>query len=119
MPSVHFINVSPGDCTIIQHGSGRVSMIDICDGNIDQMERKVAVAIEKALKPKGNFRMKDYPTNPIRYAQSLGITSIFRFILSHPDMDHMDGLNALLDEIGIANFWNTGVLREKPTFGPG
>lgn len=34
MPSVHLLNVSPGDCTIIRHGSGRVSMIDMCDGNI-------------------------------------------------------------------------------------
>lgn len=34
MPSVHFPNVSLGDCTIIRHGSGRVSIIDMCNGNI-------------------------------------------------------------------------------------
>lgn len=35
MPAVHFVNVSPGDCTIIRHGSGRVTMVDVCDGYVD------------------------------------------------------------------------------------
>ena len=35
MARVHLMNVSPGDCTIIEHVSGRVTMIDICDGNLE------------------------------------------------------------------------------------
>jgi len=75
--------------------------------------------VEKALRPRGDFRMRDYPTNPIDYAESLGIANIHRFILTHPDMDHMDGLDALLDRIGITNFWDTGLVRESPEFGTG
>lgn len=117
MPSVHFLNVAPGDCTIIRHGSGHVTMIDICDGNITPEIKKTQLAEALRTKPRGNFRMCAYPTNPIEYAKQLGIKSIMRFVLTHPDMDHMDGLNALLDEIGITNFWDTGVMREPPEFG--
>ncbi len=115
MPSVHFLNVAPGDCTIIQHASGRVSMIDICDGNIETILRKDAIDEARARVP-GNFGMCRYPTNPIDYIRDLGIESIFRFILTHPDMDHMDGLDRLLSKVGIANFWDTGVEREAPKF---
>jgi beta-lactamase superfamily II metal-dependent hydrolase len=115
MPSVHLLNVAPGDSTIIRHGSGRVSMIDVCDGNIEEEVRKVLAEISRA-KPRGNFGMCQYPTNPIWYAHSIGIDEIWRFILSHPDMDHMDGLAALDDAFAIHNFWDTGARRPKPEF---
>lgn len=119
MPSVHLLNVSPGDCTIIRHGSKRVTMVDICDGYTEEIAEDTRQAIAKALarvSPGGNFGMCRYPTNPITYARDLGITSIFRFILTHPDMDHMDGFDALCDQIGIGNFWDTGARRDKPDF---
>jgi competence protein ComEC len=119
MASVHFLNVAPGDCTIIRHASGRVSMIDICDGNIDERVVKADLAESRRTNPRGNFGMCGYPTNPIRYLQSLGIERIWRFILTHPDMDHMDGLSALVDTIGIDNFWHAGVDREPPDFEAG
>ena len=31
---IHFLNVNEGDCTIIEHESGRITMIDICAGNL-------------------------------------------------------------------------------------
>ena len=31
MPIVHYLNVKEGDCSIIQHGSGRISVIDVCN----------------------------------------------------------------------------------------
>lgn len=112
MPTVHFLNVAPGDCTIIQHGSGRVSMIDICDGNMEEAVRKAMIAEATRTKPRGNFRMCGYPTNPIEYIDGLWIERIWRFILTHPDMDHMDGLNRLVTRVGINNFWDTGVTRD-------
>ena len=36
MPSIHLLNVAPGNCTIIRHGSSRVTMVDVCDGSIDE-----------------------------------------------------------------------------------
>jgi competence protein ComEC len=116
MPSVHFLNVCPGDCTVIRHASGRVSMIDICDGNIADDLVKADLAEARRISPRGNFGMCSYPTNPIRYLQSLGIESIWRFILTHPDMDHMDGLSKLVDTIGISNFWHPGIDRDAPDF---
>jgi len=123
MPTVHFLNVSAGDCSIIQHASGHVSMIDVCDGNLaDPDESASARALLKSLVGKGgdgscNCQMAEYPTNPIPYAKSLGISSLFRFILSHPDMDHMDGLDAVCTSIGIDKLWDAGVKRDKPPFG--
>lgn len=35
---IHFLNVRDGDCSIIEHDSGRVSMIDICCGNLTKEE---------------------------------------------------------------------------------
>lgn len=120
-PSVHFLNVGPGDCTIIRHCSGHVTMIDICDGNIQKAQKDsykgLLGSVQKlGANPPGNFQMCESPTNPIEYVKNLGINNIHRFILTHPDMDHMDGLQALLDEIGITNFWHTGVERDPPEF---
>ena len=77
-------------------------MIDICAGNIET-EAPLLKASSEALglpKPKGNYGMCKKPTNPIEYLQSsLNTSSLFRFILTHPDMDHMDGFNQLADHI--------------------
>lgn len=116
MPSVHLLNVSPGDCTIIRHGSGRVTMIDICDGNLVEEARKALTDAAWGTRPRGNFRMCEHPTNPISYAESIGISHVFRFVLTHPELDHMDGFNAFVDKIGISNFWDSGSRRDKPDF---
>lgn len=116
MATIHLLNTSPGDCTIIQHNSGRVTMIDICDGN-DEVPRGRRAAHSPVHRGQwSNFRMSDATTNPIAYARDLGITNIFRFALTHPDMDHMDGFDALVGEIGITNYWDTGSRRTKPDF---
>lgn len=117
MPSVHFLNVSPGDCTVIQHVSGRVSVIDICDGNIQTATAGLLNEVASfGARPKGNFGMCNRPTNPISYLRKLGIKNIFRFALTHPDMDHMDGFNNLIENFELSNFWDTGSRREKPDF---
>jgi competence protein ComEC len=118
MPTVHFLNVGCGDCIIIEHGSGRITMIDICSGNLaEKRAESIADLLEQRIK--GNFGMCDKPTNPISYLQKIGCTSLFRFILSHPDMDHLNGFKAVREQIGFTNFWDSGVRREKPDFGEG
>lgn len=47
----------------------------------------------------------------------LGRREVWRFVLSHPDMDHLDGFNALLNEFQVHNFWDSGAKRQKPDFG--
>lgn len=121
MTRVHFLNVGNGDCSVIEHDTGgRVSMIDICKGNISDLEVKrglyarlgSAISIRQA----STNHMKGYPTNPVRYCTEHGINSIFRFILTHPDMDHMDGLKNLFGQIPFANFWHPGIKKKKPPF---
>jgi beta-lactamase superfamily II metal-dependent hydrolase len=45
--------------------------------------------------------------------QKRGITSVFRFILTHPDMDHMDGIAAFFNTFSPTNFWDTDNTEEK------
>jgi competence protein ComEC len=120
MGTAHFLNVGKGDCTLIQHNTGRNTLIDICKGNYRPPEKSaLEMFMEMYEEPHsipGDFGMSKNPTNPITYLQNLRIESLFRFVLTHPDMDHLDGFNALLNAFSIANFWDSGVQRERPDF---
>ena len=119
MSTIHLLNVKNGDCTIFEHSSGRKTMIDICAGNIE-VESQAIETFREALsisKPKGNYQMCSNPTNPIEYLKNtIGASSLFRFISTHPDMDHLDGFNRLANEISIENFWDSGARKSKPDF---
>jgi len=115
MAEIHVLNVGQGDCTILHSNSDRTTMFDICGGNIEQGEL-VEETIAKSL-AKINFQMCKHPTNPIRFLkEEMGLSSVFRFILSHPDMDHLDGFNNLIENMSVVNFWDSGVRKEKPDF---
>jgi competence protein ComEC len=177
MTTLHYLNVGDGDCTIIQHQpSGRVTMVDICGGNLPregmrsgyggllsqlaQGGRSGSLSLSEAFsafgvppappqlgdllaprafepfgnlggspygwsaltaaaaaeQPGGNFAMRDERKNPLDYLKRLGITQIHRFISTHPDMDHLDGLDALFNSVPVLNFWHTGVRRTDPDF---
>ena len=103
---VHFLNVMEGDCSIIEHDSGRVTVIDICNGNVGQSTESLLLN-EGFSKTAGNFHMKDHPTDPIAYMEDIGVSDIFRMIVTHPDMDHMDGLERLFKTFNVVNFWTT------------
>ncbi len=109
MSVVHFLNVKEGDCSIINHVSGHISVIDVSNARKEYSKEEKLSALVKALMEagSGNFNQKAYPVNPIEYMKSFGITSIFRFILTHPDMDHMDGIKDLFEEFSPANFYDT------------
>ena len=115
MARIHFLNVEEGDCSIIQHENGNVTMIDVCCGNLGSNEVEKAFAMESERSGiKGNFNQKAHPTNPIDYLQVLGVQSIFRYIQTHPDMDHMDGLDQLAQHFSIWNFWDTENTKPSP-----
>ena len=46
---VHFLNVGHGDCTIIEHESGRLSMIDINNSTTLPEADEIALAEDKGL----------------------------------------------------------------------
>lgn len=114
MAKIHFLNVDEGDCSIIEHDNGNVSMIDICCGNITEQRQTVTFTTEAFNSVRGNFNQKAYPTNPVEYLKRHNIKTIFRYIQTHPDMDHMDGLKNLNDSVSILNFWDTENSKVQP-----
>ena len=110
MPIIHFLNVKNGDCSVIEHISGHVSVIDVCNGkSVESEESKLETLMAKAVARGviGNFQQKNYPVNPVAYLREHNVGSIFRYIQTHPDMDHMDGIEVLFDEFRPVNFWDT------------
>lgn len=105
----HFLNVKDGDCSIIEHGSGHVSVIDVC--NAAKVTKLMSVSElaywTKRAKTAGNFQQKKNPVNPIDYLRKFDINSVFRFVLTHPDMDHMDGIKDFFDCFSPINFYDT------------
>jgi len=99
MGVVHFLNVNEGDCSWIQHYSGYNTIIDISAGNLPISNDKSGLL--------ESYMQKNNPVNPIDYLKSCGVKEIFRFILTHPDMDHMDGIKALFNNFVVSNFWDT------------
>ena len=103
----HFLNVKNGDCSIIEHGSEHVSVIDVC--NAENVTTPMSDLELKSITERvsGNFQQKKHPVNPVEYLNKFNISSVFRFILTHPDMDHMDGIKDFFDCFNPTNFWDT------------
>jgi beta-lactamase superfamily II metal-dependent hydrolase len=134
VPRVHFLNVNDGDCSIIEHLSGRVTLIDVSAAKepaalreakslarFSALERRIiARQVEsKKAKVSGNFNQSEYPDDPIAYMNDRGLTSVFRFISTHPDMDHLDGIKAFFEAFSPENFWDTDNTKELDDFGNG
>jgi beta-lactamase superfamily II metal-dependent hydrolase len=115
MRRVHFLNVNNGDCSIIQHGSGRVTVIDVCNASPTDVYAEAFLKAAAAFEPGkfGHFNQNKYPANPISYMRDRGIISVFRFVLTHPDMDHLDGIEAFFNAFSPGNFWDTDNTCEK------
>jgi competence protein ComEC len=117
MPRVHFLNVRNGDCSIIQHVSGHTSVLDVNCAFIPAIQMATANFAEqyqkKSWKPvPGNYDQKADEDNPIEYLRKLSVPQIFRFILTHPDMDHLGGIKDLFTAFNPMNFWDTANTKE-------
>ena len=113
MGVIHFLNVNEGDGILVKHPSGHNTVIDISNGSALEM-------VFESASLSGNHNQKNYPVNPIEYLSDLGIKTIFRFVLTHPDMDHMDGIKELFETFEVLNFWdteNTKVMDENTSWG--
>jgi competence protein ComEC len=116
---VHILNVGRGSCTVIDSPSGRATMIDINDGGKLRPEEYEAIKqrssltfLAEALIAKEEQLLDD----PIEWFTAHIGTSMFRFILSHPDRDHMAGIRRLLSSnagIDITNFWDYDHTRRR------
>ena len=87
MLKVHFLNVGKGNCVVAKFPLGRLALIDIDNSKVEG---------DNLLQDPIKFLDETYPAK-----------SIFRFVLTHPDMDHMSGLDELHRSRAIANFWDT------------
>jgi competence protein ComEC len=117
MATIHYLNVKQGDCSVIEHNTGHVSVIDVCNAKpTDRLMETLSAGLAKAERGiSGNFQQKEYPVNPITYLRDHGIYDIFRYIQTHPDMDHMDGLKAFFKEFNPFNFWDTDNTKQMPS----
>src|ERR1700730_4748655 len=150
MLRVHFLNVGHGDCTIIEHHSGRLTMIDINNSQeydtesfgevlAEEREKERAREMAGALTLLGGNPLSGLanpaPTNilaqlthametvkkeitdPVAFMQKHHPgRGLWRFIVTHPDLDHMRGIKRLRETIGFANFWDTSNTKPRPDF---
>ena len=117
MATIHFMNVKEGDCSIIEHNSGHKTVIDVCNAKpVALIEETLLASLAKSERGiSGNFQQKKYPVNPVSYMRERGMGSIFRYIQTHPDMDHMDGIVTFFNEFSPTNFWDTNNTKEIPS----
>ncbi len=111
----HFLNVKQGDCSIIEHESGHVSVIDVCNATKIEEEMFKAESLDEVRRYsiRGNFNQKEYPVNPIEYLKEFGVNSVFRFVVTHPDMDHLDGIECFFEVLSPVNFYDIDNKEEK------
>lgn len=109
---LYILNVGNGSCAIIDHTpSGRVSMIDVNNAKeLPEDEREVLALSEEQT-------YEAALDDPIAWMHaSLPGRELFRFVLSHPDADHMEGLHRILasKELSLLNFWDLPHSKETP-----
>lgn len=118
MSKFHFLNVKNGDCSIIEHNTGHVSVIDVCNARLPKNVKPMgllesltlaaeAEQLAKSTQAKKNYGQKTIPINPIEYMRERGISKIFRLAITHPDMDHMDGIADLFEYARPINYYDT------------
>lgn len=120
--TIHFLNVGHGDCTIIKFESGRLAVVDInTSSKFLEDERKtllkelgyadldITLADYKGLTLSGFDRFERLLDDPAAFLKrNYDGERIFRFVLTHPDMDHMSGIFRLLNQckVPVDNFWD-------------
>lgn len=124
MIKIHFLSVGHGDCTIIEPPSGNLTVVDINDRASFSEETERAIYADAGLDPSTYLMHKILGTKPqaLKTAEEKLVDpvnfikthypgrSVFRFICTHPDMDHLSGLYRLHKEqnVTIWNFWDIG-----------
>jgi beta-lactamase superfamily II metal-dependent hydrolase len=109
---VHVLNVGRGSCAVVESPSGRATMIDINDGGklrpneYEAIDSSTSQGFVRAALRTKKEQMLDDPID--WYRRHVG-SAMWRFILTHPDKDHMSGIRHLLSGesgIAISNFWD-------------
>lgn len=124
MLNLHFLNVGHGDCKIIQNDeTSHISMIDI-NMSEDMDDTTANELLEEAFSVLGQSYKRLYESqqmsfsqilteakyvvelqNPVNYCIEKKLTNIFRFISTHPHMDHISGMVDLYSKLSVHNTW--------------
>jgi beta-lactamase superfamily II metal-dependent hydrolase len=108
---VHILNVGRGSCTVVESPSGRPTMIDINDGGklrpeeYEAIRQRSSATLLAAAQITKELQLLD---DPIDWFKEHVGTWMWRFIVSHPDMDHLSGIRRLFDGssgIGLTVMW--------------
>lgn len=114
---VHVLNVGRGSCTVVSSPGGRTTMIDINDGGKLRAEEYEAIRERAGLFAASSVKKEEQLLDdPIMWFKRHYGDSLHRFILSHPDMDHLSGVRRLLSrqrEIEVFNFWDYNHKRSR------
>jgi competence protein ComEC len=122
MLKLHFLNVGHGDCCILEFPE-KVAMVDI-NRNKTPDDNSLKEIIEasnptNAKDIRGEFEagnidkktaleLAEYTIpiqDPLNYIKKNSMSSVFRFVSTHPHMDHLHGLGELDKTVEISNFW--------------
>ena len=117
MLKIHFLNVGHGDCCIVEFiDDSRIAVIDI-NRTSEMDEQSLTELAESFSIPMGSLYGRTVTAalesagydielqDPIAYLNGMNKSSVFRFISTHPHMDHLSGLNALNNDFSISNVW--------------
>jgi competence protein ComEC len=123
---LHFLNVGHGDCTFVKFDSGRLMMVDVNNStSLPRTDEEGLAAVKglsldsfrtERLVKAGAIRetwedyYRSFLVDPYEfYASHFPAEAIFRYIQTHPDMDHMSGLHRFFfdEAVPIQNFWDT------------
>jgi len=124
MLKLHYLNVGHGDCMIVEFcDNNRVAMIDINrttdmdNDTINELVNESLSSVDDLTKSYYNLGIYDRQQlfekagytiklqDPLDYLKEKNISSIFRFISTHPHTDHFSGLNELFKRFSIGNIW--------------
>jgi competence protein ComEC len=119
---LHFLNVGHGDCTFVELPSGRLMMVDINNSKSLPEDDVKALADHEGIST-FDFRYlrlrkdqrsweeyyKSLLVDPFDYyKEHFDGREIFRYVQTHPDMDHMSGLHRFFwqEKVPLLNFWD-------------
>ena len=129
----HFLNVGHGDCTFVELPSGRLMMIDINNSKSLPETDKLALAAARGISVRefagtglrmGKRSWQEYYesllVDPYDYYQAnFSGRSIFRYLQTHPDMDHLGGLYRFFWQgaVPLENFWDVAHSKQQDKAG--
>lgn len=125
--TVHFLNVGEGDCTIIEHASGRISVVDLSSittldpdslreaaGGLSGYRAATLLGQDTAPWLREAGKTLAPRTDALEYFdEHIGrFADIFRLIITHPHMDHITGMHRLITQEpkDVENFWHASRL---------